>query len=211
MSDWMPPHAAAEDEAEVKSERLARTARWISNLFSPATLALPAMLMAVYVSDVPGSWRYALVYILVGVGIPLLDILRQLHNGSISDFHLSSRQERRRPFLVSTVSLTAALLIFQAAAAPPVMMAMAQATLLQTVILFGFTLVWQISVHMATITSIVTFMLLAFGSEALPFTLLVPLVGWSRLYLGRHNLPQLVAGGIVGVTSMLVCLAGVLY
>jgi membrane-associated phospholipid phosphatase len=211
MSEWTPPRAAVEAEADVKSERLARTARWISNLFSPATLALPAMVMAVYVSHEPGSWRYAALYMLVGVVVPLVDIIWQLHIGNISDFHLSSRQERRRPFLVSTICLTVALLVFQATDAPPVMMAMAQATLLQTLVLFGFTLVWQISVHMATVTSIVTFMLLAFGSEALPFTLLVPLVGWSRLYLGRHNLPQLVAGGIVGVTSMLVCLAGVLY
>jgi membrane-associated phospholipid phosphatase len=60
------------------------------------------------------------------------------------------------------------------------------------------------------VASLLTFMLLAFGREALLFVLLLPLVGWSRWYLGRHNVPQLVAGAIVGTTAMLWCLVPVL-
>jgi membrane-associated phospholipid phosphatase len=211
MADWIQSGEVLDLESAASGERLQRLARLISNLLSPAALAVPALLLGVYASHEPGAWRFALLYVLVGVLVPLADLAWCLRTGRISDFHLSKRGERRRPFLVGTLATTAAVLLFHALGAPPVLMAMAQATLLQSVVLFAITLFWQISVHMATIASLVTFMLAAFGAEATPFVLLVPLVAWARLYLGRHNLPQVVAGTIVGVTAMLVCLAGVLY
>jgi membrane-associated phospholipid phosphatase len=211
MADWIQQGEVLDLEAAAGGERLERVARLVSNLLSPAALALPALVLGVYTSHQPGAWRYAVLYVFVGVLVPLLDLLWCLHTGRITDFHLVQRSERRRPFLVGIAATTTAVLLFHALGAPPVLMALAQATLLQSLVLFGITLFWQISVHMATIASLVTFMLVAFGAEATPVVLLVPLVAWARLYLGRHNLPQVVAGTIVGATAMLVCLAGVLY
>jgi membrane-associated phospholipid phosphatase len=211
MSEGLPGRALVEVEEVQERERLTRFARLVSNLFSPAALALPVMVLGVYVSHVPGTWRYAVLFTAVAVLLPLLDMSYLMAAGKVSDFHLDKRHERRRPFLVSTLCLSLALVLFRLTDAPPVMMAMAQATLLQTLVLFVITLGWKISIHMATVTSVVTFMLLAFGSEALAFLAVIPLVGWARLLLKRHNLPQLVAGGIVGISAKLVCLAGVLY
>jgi membrane-associated phospholipid phosphatase len=211
MTDWLQSGDVLEVESAAQGDRLQRLARLVSNVFNPATLVLPALALGVYASHQPGSWRYAALYAVVGVLVPVLDMVWCLQTGRISDFHLSQRQERRRPFLVGIMATTAAVMVFHAFGAPPVLMALAQATLLQGVVMFVITLFWQISVHMATVASIVTFMLVAFGAEALVFVLVLPLVGWSRIYLNRHNLPQVVAGTIVGVTAMLVCLAGVLY
>jgi hypothetical protein len=211
MSNSLPTPIVGEVEAEPERERLNRFARLITNLFNPATLALPALAMGVYVSHVPGAWRFAVLYMLVAVLVPLADLSWQLSTGRVSDFHLAQRHERRRPFLIGTLCTAVALLLYQALGAPEVLIAMAQATLLISLVLFVITLHWQISVHLATIAGVVTFALLAFGVEALAFVLLIPLVGWARVHLRRHTAAQVVAGTIVGVTAMLVCMAGVLY
>lgn len=210
MPDWTGSATIGETDGEATS-RADRLARWISNLLNPATLALPLIALGVYLSHEPGAWRYAALLAIVGVFLPLVDLLVQLHRGRITDFHLQHRQERVRPFIMSILGGTAAMALLWSLGAPPLLVAMAQASLLLSVTLFAFTLRWQISVHMATVASVITFMLLAFGASALAFVLAVPLVAWARVHLKRHTLPQVVAGTVVGVTVMLVCMAGVLY
>jgi membrane-associated phospholipid phosphatase len=50
------------------------------------------------------------------------------------------------------------------------------------------------------------------GTTAFPITvtLLVPLVGWSRVRLRRHTLRQVTAGCLVGATLALLVLVGLL-
>jgi membrane-associated phospholipid phosphatase len=61
------------------------------------------------------------------------------------------------------------------------------------------TLYWKISVHAAgaaSLATLVSALLEAKLLAVLPVPVLV--VSWSRLYLGRHTLAQVVAGGILG-------------
>ncbi len=76
-------------------------ARVVSDLFSPPALAVPGLLLGVAASPQDGTYRYALVYLLVAVLLPVLYVLWALKTGRISDFHLADRRERRGPFLVS--------------------------------------------------------------------------------------------------------------
>ncbi len=210
MADWTQSATlgGAEDEAMGRADRLAR---WVSNLLNPATLALPLMALGVYLSHEPGAWRYAALFVAVGVLVPMADLLRQLHRGHISDFHLQHRHERMRPFVVGILCSTAGMALMWVLGGPTLLVAMAQATVLLSVILFAITLYWQISVHMATMAAVITFVLLAFGASGLAFVLLVPLVGWARWRLKRHTVPQVVAGTMLGIVVMLFCMAGVLY
>jgi len=209
MADWAEWTGVAEVEVEPSGQD--RLARLISNVFNPATLALPMLLLGVYESHQPGAWRYAALYALIGVLVPMLDFLWQMRAGHVSDIHLANRSERYRVFVVSILCSTLGLAILHLVNAPPLIVALAQAAVLQGTVLFVITLRWQISIHTAMITSAVTFMLLAFGHSALAFVLLIPLVAWARVHLNRHTAAQVVAGAIVGATCMLLSLAGVLY
>lgn len=40
---------------------------------------------------------------------------------------------------------------------------------------------------------------LQFGALTLPLLLLVPLVGWSRVVMGRHTVAQVLVGGLIGL------------
>jgi membrane-associated phospholipid phosphatase len=61
----------------------------------------------------------------------------------------------------------------------------------------GVTLYWKISVHAAGAAGVATLVTALVGVPAVVF-LPVLLVAWSRLYLRRHTLSQVVAGGLLG-------------
>lgn len=180
------------------SSYLSVAARTVSDLFSPAGLAIPCIALGVWASDVPGTYRYAVLYFLVAVPLPVCYVLWMVKSGRVTDFHLPDRRDRTVPFVVAILSALCALGLLVYLGAPAVFVAPVVTALVQTMALFLVTLAWQISIHTATTSGLVTFAILALGGGAVAFLLLVPLVMWARLYLGRHTLPQTVAGAFLG-------------
>jgi membrane-associated phospholipid phosphatase len=169
--------------------------------------------MGVAASDVPGTYRFALLYFLVAVPVPVAYVLWMLKSGRVTDFHLPDRRDRTMPFVISIAGALGAAVLLYFAGAPAVFLAPVVAALTQTLLLFLITLGWQISIHTATTTALVTFGVLAFGAAASVLAFLVPLVMWARLYLGRHTLAQTIAGACLGCASfsMLFALRGIVW
>ncbi|REK17747.1 MAG: hypothetical protein DWQ37_05765 [Planctomycetota bacterium] len=180
------------------ARRLMLAARVISDLLSPAALAVPALALGVWASDVPGTYLYALLYFAVAVPVPLAYLLWLLRTGRITDFHLPDRRERTGPFAVASGSALSAVGLLFYLHAPDAFLVPLVAALAQTLMLFAITLVWQISIHSATSAGLATFGFCTLGRAALVLSLLVPLVIWARLYLRRHTLMQTLAGAAVG-------------
>lgn len=180
------------------SAHLALVARSISDLFSPAAMSIPCLLLGVLASDVPGTYPYAILYFLVAVPLPVAYVLWLLKTGRVNDFHLPNRRDRAVPFMVAIAGALCAAGLLAYLGAPPVFLAPVLTALTLTMALFFVTLGWQISIHAATTAGLVTFAVLTFGSGAIVLTLLVPLVIWARMYLGRHTLVQSLAGAILG-------------
>jgi membrane-associated phospholipid phosphatase len=57
---------------------------------------------------------------------------------------------------------------------------------------------WKISIHAMGIAGPLTALIYLFGLPGLILTLIVPLVGWSRVYLKRHTPWQVIIGTILG-------------
>jgi membrane-associated phospholipid phosphatase len=185
----------------------ASLARVISDIFSPPVLAVPALILAVSASDVRGTYRFALLYLLIAVVAPVLYVVWLLKSGRITDFHLSDRRQRRGPFIASLACGIAAWGLLVYLGAPAILLAPILALLLEILLLFVITLVWQVSVHTATTAGLVTFACLAFGPVAAYWIWLVPLVAWARIYLRRHTLAQTVAGACLGSSCFLALFA----
>ncbi|CUU05285.1 PAP2 superfamily protein [Candidatus Kryptobacter tengchongensis] len=60
---------------------------------------------------------------------------------------------------------------------------------------------WKISAHSAGLSGPLTVLAWIFGYKVLPLFLLIPLVGWSRLYLKAHSFWQVVGGTMLGIFS----------
>jgi hypothetical protein len=192
---------------------LSVAARTISDIFSPAGLAIPCVLLGTWACDVPGTYRYAILYSLVAIPLPVLYVVWLVKSGRVSDFHLPNRRDRYVPFLVAISSAVCALLLLFYFGAPASFVAPVFTALLQTLALFLVTLTWQISIHTATTSGLVTFAVLAIGGAAVAFLLLIPLVMWARLYLGRHTVGQAVAGVLLGssIFTALFALRGIVW
>ena len=182
-------------------------ARAISDMFSPPVAALPALCLGVWASHDRRTGWFALAYFLIAVGLPTLYVAWEVRMGRITDFHMSKRSERVGPFVVSLGCGMAAWILCWGLGAPKDFVAPVLALLLQTLVLFVITLFWQISVHTAVTASLVTFAFMVVGPLAASFFLLVPLVAWARVYLGRHTVPQTIVGALVGVSCFVVLFA----
>ena len=195
------------------SRTCASLARVISDTFSPPVLAVPGLLLGAYFSATPGIYSLALVYFLVGVVAPVMYVLWLVRIGSITDFHIPDRRDRRGPFLASLGCGILAVGLLAYLGAPATFIAPVIALLAETLILFLITLFWQVSIHTATTAGVVTFAIYVLGSEAVLLTLLVPLVAWARVYLERHTITQTVWGTLIGtgVFMVLIALRGIVW
>jgi membrane-associated phospholipid phosphatase len=194
--------------AEPDGETSLRVARFVSDVFSPPMLALPIMVMGAWKSGVPGAWHFLVLYAAIAILIPMVDLIWQLRTGRITDIHMPNRDERTRSFVLSITCGAVALVLLVHLAGPPLIVAMALATLLQGVVLFALTLRWQVSIHSAAAASFAAITLLFFGAEAALVVLIIPLVGWARLRLDRHTPTQVVVGALIGAVIALVVVGG---
>jgi len=176
-------------------------ARTVSDVFSPPVLAAPGLALACWASGVAGVHWFALVYFSMAVLPAACYVVWLVKSGRVADFHLPHRQDRRGVFLVSLASGLAALGTLVYMGAPSSFLAPILALLFQTLVLFLITLTWQISIHTATVSGLVTFAVLVLGGSAIVLFLLIPLVAWGRIYLGRHTPAQTIAGTCLGCSS----------
>jgi hypothetical protein len=200
-------YQSADDADRSTSRRTTLLARTISDVCSPAALSLPCLLLAVWNTHVPGTIWYALLYAAVAIPLPMLYVIWLVKSGRVCDFHLPNRHERTGPFAVALSCALFAVILLLAIGAPAALLAPIVAVFLQTLVLFLVTLLWQISIHTATSAGLATFVALAIGGGGLLTTLIVPIVAWARIHLGRHTLAQTIAGAALGCGTFLAMFA----
>jgi membrane-associated phospholipid phosphatase len=175
-----------------------RLAWWVSKLGSPPVLTVAAMLLCAYAADTSSAWAWASLSMALAVLLPALYVLWLVRRGRVSDFDLYHRRQRLGPFVVTIISTGATWFLLQWSLAPLPLRVLTGAGCVQAALLLAITLRWKISVHSAAAAGLVMIAWLLFATAALPFALLLPLVAWSRLRLGRHTLPQTLAGTALG-------------
>jgi membrane-associated phospholipid phosphatase len=150
---------------------------------------------------IPGfrTWIWGAVYVSLGVLIPLLYVVWLVIRGQITDIDVRSREQRRRPLLVTLICAGIGWLVLALGAAPAGMTMVAAAMWLEVAAIFFVTLRWKISVHTVAAAGGAMLIWTLLGS-AIPFLLMVPLIAWSRIRLRHHTLPQTLAGALLGST-----------
>ncbi len=72
--------------------------------------------------------------------------------------------------------------------------------LVNTIVMTVITLVWKISIHATGVAGPAPAFGVVFGPVGYLFLLLLIPVGWARMTLKAHTLPQVVAGAVLAVT-----------
>ena len=187
-------------------------ARWVSNLLSPPVVGsfLVVGLIAFVIPDPGTLWRWLALTLPLASLPPLAYVLWLVRRGDLADIHMPHRRARLKPLSAIMIWLFACFILLHKLGAPPVIGFFLLTGLLQIGVLSLVTLFWQISFHSATISAAAATVLALGGVTTWPITvtLLVPLVGWSRVRLRRHTLKQVTAGCVVGIAVALLMLIG---
>ncbi len=192
---------------------LLKLARLVADLTAPPLLAVPTfVVLGLYDASrstaSASNFGLALTLaILFGVVFPvgLVVCLKLLH--LISTLHIPRREERTLPFLLTSGGYALGTLLLWWVAGATLLTALMFCYTINTLVVLIINFSWKISVHAVGIGGPLAALTLAFGWVIVPLYLLLPLVGWSRLYLKAHTPGQVLAGSLLGYFATLLQLA----
>ncbi len=134
---------------------------------------------------------------------PMLFIFYLYATDRISDLDMSVRSERERVFIAFVLLYALGALDLWLIHAPVIMTASMAGYAASLLIVQWITRYWKISTHALGITAPLVAFTVLFGDRPLPFYLLIPLLGWSRVYLRAHTVMQVVAGTLLALANTL--------
>lgn len=135
---------------------------------------------------------------IVDVVVPIIVFLRLLVKGTISDIDVSIRSERHFlfGFLLVVATASTALSYFLG---NNLFFVLHLSGLILVLTIFLTTFYFKISGHMMLNASSIFVLNFLLGFHLWWLFLLVPLVGFARIYLKKHTLAEVLTGGVVGI------------
>jgi membrane-associated phospholipid phosphatase len=129
---------------------------------------------------------------------PMLFVLWLYSTDRISDLDMSLRKERERVFGAFVLFYLVGTGVLWLVHAPPLLVATMGGYALASLVVQYITRYWKISTHALGITASLVALVHLYGQQPLPFLVLIPIVGWSRVYLKAHTIAQVVGGTALG-------------
>jgi membrane-associated phospholipid phosphatase len=176
-----------------------QVARWISILGHPFVL-IPALVAAVTVPWMPPERAARIVgtVLLFSIVPMLLLMARRVRSGAWTNYDVSVREQRTGMYPAAFAIASATLLVLAGTGAPPPILRGVLANVLLIGLAWLVNLRLKISLHtaFAVFTAAALFGMsrgLAAGCLALALA-----IAWSRLELGRHTLPEVIGGALLG-------------
>ena len=174
----------------------------LAELVSAATrlplLAVPLFLAVGFESAGTRGLLWAVLCVFLTSGLSLLYLVYLTRSGKVSDPRAIPRVERVGPLRVVAGLHVSAFVIVSLLGGPAELRAALLSYALATLGFAGLTPVSNLSLHAAGVSGTAVCLAFVFGAWGLPALLLLPLVFWARLALGRHTPVELVLGALVG-------------
>jgi membrane-associated phospholipid phosphatase len=178
-------------------------ARILSTIFNPFLTALALFVILAHASarnTVDFWWLLFLSTFFTSIG-PMLYVFWLYGSDRISDLDMSVRHEREAVFGAFVVFYLLGTIVMWLVHAPRLMIAAMAAYTLSTLVVQYITRYWKISTHAIGITAPLVALTLLYGSQTLPFLVLIPMVCWARVYLKAHTVMQVIAGAALATVS----------
>lgn len=178
-----------------------RLAGWISLWLNPFFVAIPLPVALAF--GKAESWRdgllWTMIFIIGAAILPLLHIIWGVQTGRYSDYHISRREQRLVPFLVTLGCIVVVFTVLWLMQAPLELLAMMASTIISIVVALLITqwVRWKISLHLVGIAGAVMTLGLLVSPQLFWLVPLVFLVGWARWLVRAHTVMQAIAGATV--------------
>jgi membrane-associated phospholipid phosphatase len=147
--------------------------------------------------------------ILFSAIIPIVHVLFLMMRGKIAHHHMPDKAQRTGPYLVGAASFFVGFLVLYLMAAPPAVWALMFASSINTLVITIINLKWKISGHTIAVACSAAALQAVFGWTIWMLHPAIIIVAWARVKVGAHNLPQVVAGAVLGFIftfTQLICL-----
>jgi len=142
------------------------------------------------------SWSILICFSLFAF-FPFLPVF-YFYKKNIVDLDISKREMRTPFFVMAAIFYSVAAAIFFITNTE-IMFLLALSYAFVTIILLLVNRVWKVSVHSAGVTGPTFALIFVFGLMALPLSLLIVLVSWSRIKLKKHTFTQTFVGSLIPI------------
>lgn len=185
---------------------MVRAARYLSDAISPPTIfAVTGIAFGVYERPIWPGVAWGIIYGVTASLLPILFIFYLLQSGRIGDLHMSNTSERNVPYVVGVLAALIAYAVINLLDGPGLLRCLALYNIVALTALGLINTRWLISIHATSIAGAWMMTTFVFGwTWSLVMLPLVVLVCWTRFYLKRHSVAQILAGVVLGVIIVLV-------
>jgi membrane-associated phospholipid phosphatase len=118
---------------------------------------------------------------------------------NFSDLDVSKRETRTPLLVIAIISYSMAAIIFSVTNTK-ILFLLALGYTFVSLIIMIVNLFWKVSIHCAGVTGPIFSLIFVFGLTALPLSLIIGLVGWSRIKLKNHTFSQTLVGTLISLT-----------
>lgn len=122
-------------------------------------------------------------------------------NNNKIDMDIPERTDRNYPLLLVLLSYSIGVIVLYLLNAPLITTVLMFCYFSNTLIVFFINLYWKISIHSMGVAGPAAALIYVFGPAGILFTLIIPVVMWSRVYLKEHTLSQVIMGALLGFFS----------
>jgi len=180
-----------------------KIARIISTVFVPPSFTL--IVFTIFALVLESEFLKQLVTIstafIFGFIAPIVLFVIIRKKKKLIDIDASEKDERTFPFIISTMFYSIGLIILILYQVNIVSIAFWFCYISNTLITIFINKYWKISAHSMGASGPLAAMTYVFGPMALVFSLIVLMVGWSRIQLKVHNAAQVSAGILLAFIS----------
>ncbi|WP_174589851.1 hypothetical protein [Methanocella conradii] len=181
--------------AEGTKEKLARA---VSNIAQAPIISIPAFGLINYFSlDFYGFVFMTSLCILFAGVLPVLVVMLWSRNKK-SESDLPQKEDRIAPLVIVITIYLAGTAALYAAGAPLLSTALMFCYFSNTLIVFFINIFWKISIHSMGVMGPTVALIFAFGAPGAFLGLVLPVVMWSRIYLKKHTISQVIMGALLG-------------
>ncbi len=137
---------------------------------------------------------------------PTVSIWYLLQKGTIESADVVIREQRPWPLTLAALNYFFGFGILSSLHAPNLVQGLMFCYATNTLVVGLITFWWKVSVHTIAMSGPLVALTYQFGLWVVPFFLLVPLVGVSRVVMNRHTVGQVVVGGFLGLVLTVILL-----
>lgn len=184
------------------SREMLKFAQLVSETFNPLSIAALSFFLLVMTSS-GLSWLARpfvyLVALIFSSGLIFLYLTYLRHKGVIKESDVPNREQRISPLTFAILSYAAGYILLTIFRVPELIKGLMFCYATNTLVILAITRHWKISIHTAAVAGALVALTYHFGVSVLPFYLLIPLVGVSRVKMQRHDYAEVIAGSLVGL------------